>query len=206
MPSDPVPPVRPFDLVVLLHGVGASGADLAPLGELWARRLPGVAFAAPDAPQPFDQAAMGRQWFSVLGVTPANRPARVTAAAPAFDAVIDAAIATAGTTAARTVVAGFSQGTIMALDAVARGRRFAGVLGMSGRMATAPIVPLDGLPIRLVHGEGDDVIPIAESQSALERLTAAGAKVDFVRIPRDGHGIGPGAASAGLAFLTGLGA
>ncbi len=193
-----------FDLVVLLHGVGASGADLAPLGEVWARRLPGVAFAAPDAPQPFDGAAMGRQWFSILGVTPANRGARIAVAASAFDAVVDAAMAKAGTTVGRTVLCGFSQGTIMALDAIARGRRFAGVLGFSGRMATEPTVPLAGLPVHLVHGEADGVIPIAESVSARDRLAAAGARVDFVAIPGDGHGIGPAAAASGLAFLRKL--
>jgi phospholipase/carboxylesterase len=195
-----------IDLVVFLHGVGSSGADLARLGPIFARKLPGLAFAAPDGPEAFDQAAMGRQWFSVLGVTAANRPARVAAAAPAFDAVVDAAIAAAGTVVERTVLAGFSQGTIMSLDAVARGRRFAGVIGWSGRMATVPAVRLEGLPIRLIHGEADGVIPVTESDAARDRLAAAGAVVDVVRLPGEGHGIGPVAVAAGIEFLARLAA
>lgn len=197
-----------IDLVVFLHGVGSSGADLARLGPIFARKLPNLGFAAPDGPEAFDQAAMGRQWFSVLGVTVANRPARVAAAAPAFDAVVDAAIAAAGTGVERTVLAGFSQGTIMALDAVARGRRFAGVIGWSGRMASAPTMRLDGFPVRLAvdqaHGEADGVIPVTESDAARDRLVAAGAVVDVVRLPGEGHGIGPAAVAAGIDFLARL--
>jgi phospholipase/carboxylesterase len=196
--------VSSIDLVVLLHGVGSSGADLARLGAVWGKKLPSLRFASPDGPFAFDGAAMGRQWFSVAGVTVENRPARVAAAAPAFDAVVDAAIAAAGTRIERTVLAGFSQGTIMALDALARGRPFAGILGFSGRMASVVAQRLDRVPVRLVHGEADEVIPVGESEAARERLAAAGARVDLVRLPGEGHGIGPAAAAAGLAFLRGL--
>jgi len=74
-------------LVVFLHGVGSNGADLAVLGQHWSALLPDVAFAAPDAPFPFEH-AMGYQWFSLTGITPENRPARVRAARDAFDATL----------------------------------------------------------------------------------------------------------------------
>ena len=199
----PVSPPRAVDLLVFLHGVGSRGDDLAPLGRLWEPRL-GVASAAPDAPYAFDQAAVGRQWFSILGVTATNREARVEAAAAGFDATVDAAIDAAGTTAARTVLVGFSQGTIMALDALVRGRHFAGVLGFSGRLARAPSTSLDGRPILLVHGDADGVIPIAEAISARHVLAEAGAVADFARIAGEGHGIGPAAAAVGLGFLERL--
>lgn len=34
-------------LVIFLHGVGSSGASLAPLARVWADVLPNAAFAAP---------------------------------------------------------------------------------------------------------------------------------------------------------------
>ena len=37
-------------LVVLLHGVGADGADLIGLAPHFARAVPGAAFVAPNAP------------------------------------------------------------------------------------------------------------------------------------------------------------
>ncbi len=191
----------PIDLVVLAHGVGSSGADLLGLADVWRPRLPGVEFAAPDAPFPFDGAAVGRQWFSIAGVTAVNRADRVEAARAAFDAVVDRAIATAGTTIGRTVLVGFSQGTIMTLDAVGRGRGFAGAIGFSGRMVGVPRVRLDGFPLLLVHGDADGVIPATESDLARASLAAVGAEVELLRIPGEGHGIGPRAAAAGLAFL-----
>ena len=202
MSSDPAPavPARAIDLAIFLHGVGAAGADLAPLAEAWRRHF-GFAVAAPDAPEAFDLAAMGRQWFSVAGVTAANRAERVAAAASAFDAVVDAAIARAGTTAERTLLVGFSQGTIMALDAVARGRGFAAVLGFSGRLARAPGGSLAGVRVGLVHGTADGVIPVGDSAQARDVLAAAGAAVSFVAVPGEGHGIGPGAEVAGRAFV-----
>ena len=194
----------PFDLVVFLHGVGATGASLDRLGPIWRRRLPGLAFAAPDGPRPFDRGEAGRQWYSVTGISAENRVARVAGAAPAFDAIVDAAMAAQGTATERTVLVGFSQGTIMALDAVARGRRFAGVIGYAGRLVRPPDHRLDGLPIRLVHGEADAVIAVGESEVARERLAAAGAEVDLVRLPGEGHGIGVAASTAGVDFLRGF--
>ncbi len=43
-------------LVILLHGVGSNGNDLAPLGKVWRQSLPETGFTAPNAPMPF---AMG---------------------------------------------------------------------------------------------------------------------------------------------------
>lgn len=68
-------------LVIFLHGVGSSGADLAVLGPLWQERLPDTHFSAPNAPQAFGQGG-GWQWFSLNGITEANRPQRIVEARP----------------------------------------------------------------------------------------------------------------------------
>ena len=59
-------------LVVLLHGVGADGADLIGLAPTLAETLPDAAFVAPDAPFPCDMAPYGRQWFSLQDRSPAR--------------------------------------------------------------------------------------------------------------------------------------
>ena len=194
-------PARRVDLVGRRHGVGARGENLAPLGRAWARRFDGVHFTAPDAPFTFDDDPALRQWYSLTGVMPENRAGRVTAAAAAFDAVIDAEIARARTTTERTMLVGFSQGGSMALDAVVRGRGFAGLLALSTRLATAPSRRLDGLPLRVVHGDADGAVPFHEGERIRDAFAAVGARVDLVRIPRGDHGIGPATARAGLAFL-----
>lgn len=192
---------RRLDLVVFLHGVGARGDDLAELGEVWRADLPGVAFAAPDGPEPFDGAPFGRQWFSILGVTPQNRGARLATAASAFDAVVDLAIARADTTAERTALVGFSQGSIMALDAIGRGRRFAGVVAYSGRLGRPPVGVPSKTPVLLIHGRDDAVIPFGESEIAARVLAAAGVEVGLELRPGLDHGIDDAGVRLGGAFL-----
>ncbi|MEN5362739.1 alpha/beta hydrolase [Brevundimonas intermedia] len=188
-------------LVILLHGVGASGASLAPLGRLWSDSLPGVAFAAPDGAYPFDMGGAGRQWFSVAGVTPDNRAERIVGARAALDEVLGGLIAAhdLADRLERVALVGFSQGTIMALDAVVSGRWPVGaVVGFSGRLASPePWTPSE-TPVLLVHGDADPVIPIAEGQAAAAALSEAGATVEWAAIPGGRHELHPaGAATAG---------
>jgi phospholipase/carboxylesterase len=46
-------------LIILLHGVGSRGADLAPLGDHWQTVFPGLQTVSPDAPFLSTAAAMG---------------------------------------------------------------------------------------------------------------------------------------------------
>lgn len=193
-------------LVILLHGVGSRGRDLLPLAELWRGHLPGTAFVAPDAPHPFEQGGAGRQWFSVLGITPANRAARIAEARAGFDAALADAIEAHGLTNRldRVALVGFSQGSIMALDALATGRwPVAAVVAFAGRLATAePLTPAPGTRLLLVHGSSDPVMPVAEAASARSTLEASGVAVESHILPGVGHTItAEGARLAGL-FLA----
>ena len=194
-------------LVVFLHGVGAFGADLAPLAAPLSAFLPSAAFVAPDAPARFDGGGLGRQWFSVAGISPDNRQQRVEQAREAFDRVISAAIAERGFAGRldRVALFGFSQGSIMALDAIASGRwPVAAVVAASGRLpgAADPLAAAAATPVLLLHGEADATVPAEESRRAATRLKAAGFAVETRFFPRLGHSIsGEGVEAAG-AFLA----
>lgn len=180
-------------LVILLHGVGSCGADLAPLGTLWAAALPDTDFAAPDAPFAFDQASTGRQWFSILGVTEENRTARVVEARAAFDHTVMGIAAAHGLADRpdRIALVGFSQGSIMALDVLASGRwPVAGVVAFSGRLASPePLTPPAGSRAVLIHGADDPIMPVAACESADISLKAAGVRVNRFILPDLGHAI-----------------
>lgn len=153
-------------LVIFLHGVGANGADLAPLADTLLPFLPAPAFASPDGPERFDGGGSGRQWFSVAGVTQANRAERVRHARAPFDRVVSSEIEKHGFAAKLSRIAffGFSQGAIMALDAVATGRwPVRAVVAASGRLATVPEAKTEPFTkILVMHGENDPVIPAQE--------------------------------------------
>ena len=177
-------------LVIFLHGVGASGADLAPLADTLFPLLPASVFASPDGPERFDGGGSGRQWFSVAGVTQANRSQRVQHARAAFDRVVSSEIEKHGLAGRLDRIAffGFSQGAIMALDAVAIGRwPVRAVVAASGRLATAPEANEPLTKILLMHGENDPVIPVQETRLAAERLRAAGFEVEAKLYPGLGH-------------------
>ncbi len=177
-------------LVILLHGVGSNGNDLAPLGKVWRQSLPETGFTAPNAPMPFAMGP-GYQWFSINDVTQENRPQRVSAARDAFDGLIARLMAEQDMTGhpERVVLAGFSQGSIMALDAVASGRwRFAAVVAFSGRLSSPlPLLPATGTPVLLIHGAEDPVIPAWETERAGKTLQDMGVTATTVILPHLGH-------------------
>lgn len=192
-------------LVIFLHGVGSNGEDLAPLGRHWSNILPDVAFASPDAPFAFEQGA-GFQWFSLAGVTPENRPARVRAARGAFDDALMRIMADHGMANRwdKVVLAGFSQGAIMALDALASGRwPLAGVVAFSGRLSyEGALTPHPHTPALLVHGHADDVIPWTETDSAALRLKSANVPTETQFEPATGHTISGQGAKRAATFIA----
>ncbi len=192
-PSDPG---YPHELVVsrhLLHGVGANGADLAPLGQHWRSLLPTTAFEAPDAPFAFDQGGSGRQWFSITGVNAGNRGERIRTARAAFDTVVSGLIAAHGLSD-RSTASPWSASP--GLDHGARRARHGPLAGRRHRRLRRP--PRDARAARaqpatrtlLIHGTADPVIPAEESKVAEAALKAAGADISLSLQPNVGHTIG----------------
>ena len=192
-------------LIILLHGVGSNGGDLMHLGDIWREMLPGAVLAAPDAPFAFDAGGTGRQWFSVAGVTAQNRGGRIVAARTAFDATLRDVIDRHGfsQTPGRVALAGFSQGGIMALDALASGRWPLAVVAFSARLATPdPLAPATGSAALLVHGEDDRIIPARESEAAAERLDREGVETELFIEPGLDHTISPEGVMKAADFLA----
>ncbi|MGO9420398.1 alpha/beta hydrolase [Roseiarcus sp.] len=196
----------PESLVILLHGVGADGANLVPLGEALKGFLPDALFVSPDAPNLLDGGGAGRQWFSVVGVSDGNRARRIVEARADFDRVVAREIDKAGFGGRldRVVFVGFSQGAIMSLDALVDGRwPVAAVVAASGRLG-APIgpKPASSTPVLILHGERDDVIAAAEAPRAARLLEGAGFAVETHVYPGLGHGVSPEGLQAAGAFLA----
>jgi phospholipase/carboxylesterase len=192
-------------LVIFLHGVGSNGDDLAVLGQHWASLLPDVAFASPNAPYPFEH-AMGYQWFSLTGITTENRPSRVREARAAFDETLQQLMAQHGMADAwdKVILVGFSQGSIMALDALASGRYpLAGVVAFSGRLSfDGALTPQQHTPALLIHGKVDGVIPYSETESAVQRLQDAGLVVEARYEAATGHTISSQGALQAATFIA----
>lgn len=158
-------------LFVLLHGVGGAPEGLEGLAQAIRRAFPASAVLIPEGFAPFEGGGAGRQWFSVQGVTDDNRPARVAQALPALVQYIQQAQTRFKLLPPATALAGFSQGAIMALEAVQAHEALAGrVLAFSGRYAELPKVPPPYTTIHLLHGAADRVMPVQLAQAAQQRL------------------------------------
>ena len=107
---------QPEQLMLLLHGWGASAADMAPLARTLQAAFPQAALLAPQGFEPVDTGLAGRQWFSLDGVTEDTRPARVAAVLPRLADWVRAAQQASGVGPAATALVGFSQGAILALE------------------------------------------------------------------------------------------
>lgn len=191
-------------LILLLHGVGGRGAHLADLQRLLAATLPEARFASPDAPHPYDWDANGRQWFSVKDITARNRPTRLRAARAGFDATLAAAIAGAGFADRldRVALVGFSQGAIMATDAVMTGRwPVAALAALSGRLVRLS-APVAGPPVMLSHGLDDPVIPAQDAISAARHWQSRGRPVDLHLWTGLGHWFDARVAATTAEFLS----
>jgi len=196
----------PQQLVVLLHGVGADGADLITLSQAMATALPHARFIAPNGPEPCDMAPMGYQWFSLSDRNPERMLAGVERSAPLIDAFIDAELAKDGLGDHQLALLGFSQGTMMSLHvAPRRGKALAGVLGFSGALLAPDKLVAEAVskpPMLLVHGDADQVVPVQALQAAVAGLQAAEIPVQWSVRPGLPHGIDPEGIAAGAAFLA----
>lgn len=190
-----LPESGPTDLLLLLfHGVGANAHSMAPLAMRLAQEYPQAAVLCIDAPHDFDAApgGGGHQWFSIRGIGDENRAQRVAAALPQFVATVRALQLRLAIDWPRTALIGFSQGAIMALEAVQAEPALAGrVLAFSGRHATMPAHAPQDTCVHLLHGMDDRVVPAGPAIEAARRLVALGGDVTADVLPGIGHELDP---------------
>jgi len=187
--------VQPAATVIWLHGLGADGWDFVPIvRELGLPPELPVRFIFPHAgerPVTINNGYVMRAWYDIaqqdLARVPDERGIRES------QAEVEALIAeerARGIDASRIVLAGFSQGGAIALQVGLRhAERLAGIVALS------TYLPLEGslqaeasaanrqVPILMVHGTEDPVIPLALAESSLRTLRGHGYQVDWQTYP-----------------------
>jgi phospholipase/carboxylesterase len=195
---------EPHGLLVLHHGRGADEHDLLPFGDVLdrGRRLhvvtPRAPLTLPGSP--------GHHWYVVPRV---GYPDHDTfhAAYAALAAFHDALWARTGLGPERTVLGGFSMGSVMSysLGLGADRPAPAGILAFSGFV---PVVDgwqpdLDGrtgLRAFIAHGRRDPIMEVGFGRRAHELLGAAGLPVEYHESDA-GHQIDPAHVEPAVAWL-----
>lgn len=182
-------------LFVLFHGVGLNADAMKPLAEALAAEYPQAAVVSVNAPRPYEGPTSGRpgyQWFSPLGLTEDLRRERVAAALPEFTSVVRSLALRFQLPWQHTAVFGFSQGAILALEAVQAEPHLAGrVIAFCGRHATPPEHAPEDTTVHLLHGLLDQVVPPGPAIDSAERLVALGGDVTADVLPGIGHELHP---------------
>ncbi|MDX5383880.1 MAG: prolyl oligopeptidase family serine peptidase [Rhodobacterales bacterium] len=196
-------------VVVFLHGYGANGADLLGLADPLGEHLPDTLFIAPDAPEACAGAPFGYQWFPIPwidGSSEEEAARGLQAAVEDLNAFLDGILVDEDLLPEQMVLLGFSQGSMMSLHVAPRREDpIAGVIAFSGRLLQPELLPdetVSRMPVLLVHGDADDVVPVQSLPQAAQALQDAGFTEVFAHIMKGtAHGIAPDGLSVALAFM-----
>jgi len=195
--------------VIFLHGYGANGADLIGLADVLGEYMPDTLFLAPDAPEQCVGNPFGLQWFPIPWIDGSSEEAAAAglmAAVQDLQAFLDGVMVDEDLLPEQVVLFGFSQGTMMALHvAPRREEAVAGVVAFSGRLLEPELLADEAVSrpaVLLVHGDADEVVPVAALPQAAEALQKAGWSEVYAHVMKGtGHGIANDGLGVALAFM-----
>ncbi len=221
---------RPRIAVILCHGYGAPGHDLAGLSLEWIDRLGEAAgvfrFVFPAARNDLAEFGMpdGRAWWPINMARLAElahaetfdqlhdeHPPEIDAARELLCDAIGGITDELAGSATPLVLGGFSQGAMLAMDASLRGPMAppVGLFQFSGTLicgdAWEPLFPrLTSTVVFQSHGKLDPILPFSSAETLRDRLIERGVAVEFY--PFDGpHTIDPGAVERTTEILRQIG-
>lgn len=184
-------PLETADLaVILLHGRGATAADILSLAPHVAR--PGVAFVAPQAG--------GRTWYPASFLAPFEVNGDAWTSAHELLGSLHARLSDFDFAPDRIGIAGFSQGACLAVDHVLRNPGpWAFVASMTGGFVGPPGTELPpaaadalaGVPAYLGASDPDPHVPWERVEETAAALAARGADVTLEPYPGMPHAVLP---------------
>lgn len=187
-----VNPTNPAKATVIwLHGLGDSGNGFAPIvPELKLPESLAIRFVFPHAPirrVTINNNMQMRAWYDITSLDFNNRADSqgVHESASQVEQLIDAEIAS-GIAPERIVLAGFSQGGVIALHLATRiEKKIGGILALSTYMSEPESLSAQAqqanknTPILMAHGQQDDVVPMYMGHAALKVLEQNGYQVQW---------------------------
>lgn len=190
----------PAATLIVLHGLGADGNDFVPLAQQLNLDAVGpVRFVFPHAPVipvTINNGYRMRAWYDILGMEAKTREdeAGLRLSRGEIEALL-AREKQRGIAAQRIVLAGFSQGSAMALLTGLRHKeRLAGIAGLSGYLPMAGSTAAERsdanvlTPIFMGHGTQDEIVNIERGTGSRELLRALGHDVEWHQYPM-GHSV-----------------
>lgn len=184
--------------VIWLHGLGADATDFEPIVPLLEFEAP-IRFVFPNAPvRPVTiNAGMEmRAWYDIDPRAPLAGDEQIRASAAAIEQLVRRE-QQRGLSTDRIVLAGFSQGGVIALHLGLRlPEALAGIMALSTyvhdheRLADEVSFASVDVPIFMAHGQADPMIPISRAVTGREALSALNYQVEWHEYAM-GHAVCP---------------
>lgn len=190
--SVPATPQTPLPTVIALHGLGDDPVRFVHFLQGYAAP---VRVLAPKAPLPWSS---GTSWFSsrAMQADPERMADELRARADDVVHWLDT-VSTTYAFAGKPVVTGFSQGGMLSFAlAIHHPDRFAGAVPVAGWLPR-PAVPdhataaQAAIPVRALHGDADDVLPLTGTRRAVDAMRAAGFDVSLEVFEGVPHAVPP---------------
>ena len=193
------------NIVVLLHGYGGDGNDIAQVTLNWKRFLPNTLFICPNAPEVCSINPSGYQWFDLSQDNEKfiiNESKKNELILKKF---LDEVKEKFSLPNSKICLSGFSQGCMMSINVgLSSDEKYSGILGFSGKIINKKELSnrITNKPeILLIHGENDDIVPCVKSLEAKDFLERNKVSVKLEIIKDCGHHIPIEASSIGLKFI-----
>jgi phospholipase/carboxylesterase len=182
--------------VIWMHGLGADGHDFEPIvPELNLPSSLPIRFIFPHAqvrPVSINNGEEMRAWYDFVPHAESGANQDIDESAEQIKALIDEQVER-GIPSHRIILAGFSQGGVIALHTAIRlGQRLAGIVALSTYLHDFRRTESErndanlGIPILMIHGTQDPMIPIMQAATSRENLTRLGYDVRWQDYPM-GH-------------------
>jgi len=185
----------PTHAIVWLHGLGADGNDFLPIvNELELLPETSIRFVFPHAPErpvSINNGYIMRAWYDICHADFNNRQdeSGIRDSQKAIDALIEKEIQR-GIPSKHILLAGFSQGGAMALQAGLRQTNpLAGIIALSCYLPLAETLATEASAanaatrIFMAHGIYDPVIPITHAIASREKLLTANYPLEWHEYP-----------------------
>lgn len=195
---------NPHGSVIWLHGLGADGHDFERIvPELGLPNDMPLRFIFPHAPErpiTINGGMVMRGWYDIVDLDNLDNradPAGVIESASIVTSLIENEVNQHGIKESNIVLAGFSQGGVIALHTGLRHpKRLAGIMALSTYLTLADSLKTEAtdanrdIPIFMAHGTHDPVIPVALAEKSRDVLIELGWQPQWESYPMP-HAVHP---------------
>lgn len=192
---------NPSHAVIWMHGLGADGGDFVPIVQ--ELKLPplGIRFVFPHAPMrpvTINGGFVMRAWYDIVAQDLVRQEDErgIRDSQELIEQLIDRETGR-GIPANRIVLAGFSQGGVIALQAGLRHpKRLAGLLALSCYLPLAASLEKErsaanmDVPVFIAHGTADNIVPLQRGLASRDALVQLGYKPEWHQYPMP-HAVHP---------------